>query len=156
MSRRRSTGENGRPAGAPSVAMLLFRRLAAGFYDLLLLAGLLMFVGFAVIVARQGEAVAPGTPWFRALVLAVAALFYAGFWSRDGQTLGMRAWRLRVVDEHGRPPRFGVCLLRFFAALLSLAPFGLGLWWMLWDPQRRTWHDRLTHTRVLLLPKTRT
>ncbi|RMF96883.1 MAG: RDD family protein [Gammaproteobacteria bacterium] len=156
MSRRRSAAKNSRPAGAPSAATLLFRRLAAGFYDLLLLAGLLMLVGFAVIVARQGEAVRPGTLWFQALLLAVTILFYAGFWSRGGQTLGMRSWRLQVVDERGLPPRFRVCLLRFVAALLSLAPFGLGLWWMLWDPQRRSWHDRLTHTRVVLLPKTRT
>ncbi len=134
-------------------AASLFRRLAAGLYDLLLLAGLLMFVGFAVIVARQGEAVAPGTLWFQALLLVTAALFYAGFWSRDGQTLGMRAWRLRLVDESGRPPPFRICLLRFFAALLSLAPCGLGLWWLLWDAQRRSWHDRLTHTRIVLLAR---
>ncbi len=127
--------------------------MAASVYDLLLLAGLLMLVGFVVVVARAGEAVPAGAWWFQLLVLGVTAIFYAGFWSRGGQTLGMRSWRLQVVMANGAPPTFAISLLRFAGALLSVAALGLGLLWMLVDRERRGWHDLLSGTRVILLPK---
>jgi uncharacterized RDD family membrane protein YckC len=126
------------------------RRLAAGAYDLLLLAGILMASGYAVVVARGGEAVPSGDTAYRLFVLAQAAAFYAGFWSWSGQTLGMRTWRIRVETLAGRTPTLHIALLRFFAALLSLAPLGLGFWWILLDPQRRAWHDRIAGTRVVM------
>ena len=131
----------------------LLRRMAAGIYDLLLLAGLLMVVGFVVVVARGGQAVPAGAWWFQLLVLTVTVGFYAGFWSRGGQTLGMRSWRLQVVTTNGEPPSFGVSLLRFAGALLSIAAFGMGLLWILVDKERRGWHDLLSQTRVIVLPK---
>lgn len=137
------------PAHTPS----LLRRLAAGTYDLLLLAGLLMMLGIGVLILRGGNPVPPGTPWFQALVLLLCAVFYAGFWSRGGQTLGMRSWRLRVETTDGRPLHLATALLRFAAALLSLLPAGLGMLWILVDREGRAWHDRLTGTRVVLLTK---
>lgn len=137
---------------APAPASLL-RRLAAGAYDLLLLAGLLMGLGVAALMLRGGTAVPPGTPWFQALVLLVCGVFYAGFWCRGGQTLGMRSWRLRVQKTDGSPLDPATAVLRFAAALLSVLPAGLGLLWILVDRERRAWHDRLTGTRVVLLPK---
>lgn len=135
-----------RPAG-------LLRRLAAGAYDLLLLAGLLMAVGFIVVVARGGAAVPPGTPAFSLLVGGVVAAFYTGFWRFGGQTLGMRAWRLRVETADGGRIGIGTGLLRLAASLLSLAAGGLGFLWIVVDPERQAWHDRLSGTRVVLLPK---
>ena len=129
--------------------------MAAGVYDLLLLAGLLMLVVFVIVVARGGQDVPAGAWWFQLLVLSVTTLFYTGFWSRGGQTLGMRSWRLQVVTATGDPPALGVSLLRFFGALLSIAALGLGLLWILVDRERRSWHDLLSNTRVILLPKKR-
>jgi len=137
---------------APPPASLL-RRLAAGAYDLLLLAGLLMILGIAVLMLRSGAAVPAGTPWFQGLVLLVCGVFYAGFWWRGGQTLGMRSWRLRVQKTDGSPLDLATAVLRFAAALLSVLPAGLGLLWILADRERRAWHDHLTGTRVVLLSK---
>jgi uncharacterized RDD family membrane protein YckC len=130
-----------RPAGLP-------RRLAAGIYDLLLLAGLLMLTGFAVLAGRGFQPIPPGTRWWQALLLFVCGSFYTAFWHRGGQTLGMRSWRLRVEMLDGRPLSLGTAALRFVAAL-----GGLGLLWMLVDTQRRALQDRLTGTRVILLSK---
>lgn len=138
---------------ARPVAPSLLRRLAAGAYDLLLLGGLLMMLGIAVLILRGGATVPPGSLWFQGLVLLVCAIFYAGFWCRGGQTLGMRSWRLRVEKTNGSPLDPATAALRFFAALLSVLPAGLGLLWILVDRERRAWHDRLTGTRVVLLSK---
>ena len=89
------------------------------------------------------------------LLMAATFLFYYWFWSHGGQTLGMRAWRLQVVDANldGRPVNFFQCLSRFLMATLSLGCFGLGYIWVLFSASGDSWHDSLSNTRTLVLPK---
>lgn len=126
----------------------LLRRLAACLYDALVLTAVEMGAA-GLWVAAVRHAVEPGDVAFQAYLLAVAAVFFCGFWRR-GETLGMRAWRLRVEGPDGRPPGWGRALGRFAAAILSWAAFGLGFLWVLVDRDRRAWHDRLSGTRLVL------
>jgi uncharacterized RDD family membrane protein YckC len=142
-----------RPAG-------LLRRLAAMFYDGLLLAAVLMLVTALFLPLTGGEALDPRRnpvlEFFYRLVLAAAVVGYFGVpWTRRSQTLGMASWRVHVEREDGGPLRWGDVVKRLAAALLSWLPLGLGYAWILVDPERRAWHDRLTRTRVVLLPKAR-
>lgn len=130
----------------------MWRRLAAFCYDLLLLAALVFCFTLAVLALRLGAPVPPGTWWFPAALLVIAAVFFCGFWVHGGQTVGMRAWRIRVVREDGRPIEWPRAVARFGAALLVALPAGLGLWWSVFDARKRGWHDRWTHTRVVRLP----
>ena len=126
----------------------LFNRCAAFGYDLLLLVGLLASFTLVAVVLHGG-AIAPGSPWFQFALLAIVAVFFCGFWAHGGQTLGMRAWRIRVVSQDGTPLSWPRAALRLAAGVLALLPLGLGLWWGIFDAQRRGWHDRLTSTRVV-------
>jgi uncharacterized RDD family membrane protein YckC len=128
------------------------RRIAAAFYDALLLAALLMLVTL-VLVAVQGQPLPPGNLVHRLILLGTAAVFFGGFWKHGGQTLGMRTWRIRVELRSGADVDWPVALLRFAAALLSLATVGLGFLWILVDPEKLAWHDRIAGTRVVVLPK---
>ena len=135
----------------------LLRRLGALFYDSLLLAALLMVVTAALLPLTGGEAIDaaknPLLEWvYRGLLLVTVALYYGIPWTRRGQTLGMVAWRLRLERADGSLPRWPDVPKRLAAATLSLLPAGLGWWWMLVDPERRTWHDRLSGTRIVLTP----
>ncbi len=138
----------------------LLRRLAALVYDSLLLLAL-WFVSAALVLAASGGLLSqPERPlWLlyllRTSLLLVTFLFWAGFWTHGGQTLGMRAWRLKLVDEDGGPISWQQAARRCLAAVLSLAALGLGYLWILIDPQRRAWHDRLSGTRIIVLPKNR-
>jgi uncharacterized RDD family membrane protein YckC len=60
--------------------------------------------------------------------------------------------QLETVD--GKKPDIARASLRFFAAVLSLIPLGLGFWWQVWDKDGLTWHDRLSGTRLRFYPKT--
>lgn len=131
----------------------LWRRLAAAVYDgLLLLALWFVSVGL-VIIANHGEAIDPrlmqglGLP----LLWLMTAGFYAWFWLHGGQTLGMRAWRLRVVTDNHRALTIRDCLIRAAVGTLSLLCALLGFFWVLITG--RTWHDLASHTRVVVLPK---
>ena len=130
----------------------LARRLAALLYDAFLLAGLLFVFTLLLIFARGGRAIAAGTLWYEASLVAVAFAFCGLSWTRGGQTVGMKAWRIRVVACAPRSLDWRRAALRFFTSWLSLVPAGLGYWWALVDRERCCWHDRLSATRVVRAP----
>ena len=68
-----------------------------------------------------------------------------------GQTLGKRLCGIRVVDADTYQPGIGVGrgVGRWAARFLSQIPCGLGYLWMLWDPRKQTWHDKLVRTVVV-------
>ena len=131
----------------------LSRRLGAMLYDGLLVVALMMFATVPFVIVRGGESVEPGDPYYRLTMLIIAWLFFAGFWSRSGRTLGLQAWRLRIETPIGERPGFGAASLRFLAAVISWLPLGLGFWWQLWDKDSLSWHDRLSGTRLRYYPK---
>jgi uncharacterized RDD family membrane protein YckC len=127
----------------------VWRRLAAFSYDLLLLAALDFLFTLLVVAARLGTPVPPGTWWFPSCLFAIAMLFFCGFWVHGGQTLGMRAWRIRVVRLDGGALTWPRAAARFALGVVAAAPAGLGLWWSFLDTDKRGWHDRWTGTRVI-------
>lgn len=133
------------PAGLP-------RRLAAILYDSLLMAAAL-YAAAVPAVWLHGGAVPPDAAWFRAWLVAVAWFYLAFSWTRGGQTLGMRAWRCRLVTTRGGPVGWGRAVARFAAAAVSWGALGLGFWWCLIDRERCAWHDRWTGTRLVLVPR---
>jgi uncharacterized RDD family membrane protein YckC len=136
----------------------LARRLGALLYDALLLAALWMATTALFLPFTGGEALDPvRTPrlelLYRAALIAVLVGFYGLSWTTRGQTLGMAAWRLRVEREDGARLTWPDVLRRLALAALSWLALGLGWLAALADPRRRTWHDRLSRTRVVLLPR---
>jgi uncharacterized RDD family membrane protein YckC len=130
----------------------LVHRLLAIIYDSLLVLALLFLATLPFIALRDGEPVDPGFLPYQLTMLAVVLLFFIGFWSGPGRTLGMQAWRLRIQDKNGNVPGVIASTIRFFAAILSWLPFGLGFLWQLWDKDHLTWHDRLSGTRLVRYP----
>lgn len=137
----------------------LGRRLAAAAYDLLLVLGLLV-LGSAAVTLPVGLILGPeasknlgNNPLFIGWLALIPAVFFIGFWLRGGQTLGMRAWRIRLISSDGAPITFRQAVIRYLSAILSWALLGLGFLWSLLDPERRTWHDRLSKTRLIVLEK---
>lgn len=118
-------------------------------YDTLLLFGL-WFVATALLLAfRQGAAVRPGQWGYSLYLLGVSYVFFGWFWTHGGQTLGMRAWKLRLCAANGGPVSWRQAGLRFTTALLSLGLFGLGFCWALLDREKRCWHDWASNTRMI-------
>jgi len=132
----------------------LLRRIAAMLYDALLIAALLFMATIPFIAVRGGEPVdASENLLYRTVLAAVVFAFFVGFWSRSGRTLGMQSWGLQLEMADGGIPSVAVASLRFFAALLSWLPLGLGFLWQIWDPAKLAWHDRLSNTRLVYYPR---
>jgi uncharacterized RDD family membrane protein YckC len=139
----------------------LLRRVGAMLYDTATVLALDIVVHILVVLTagavmgvERFDAEALGrSPLYLALLLALPALFFLGFWTKGGQTLGMRAWRIRVVRADGSPLGPRHALGRLGAALLSWLFLGAGFLWVLVDRDKAAWHDRLSGTRLVMQPR---
>lgn len=132
----------------------LIRRLAAIVYDALLILALWIIAALVFIGFNKGEAIETSRNLPLQIVLvAISFAFFVGYWTRVGRTLGMQSWGLQLETSEGQRPSLASASVRFFAALLSWAPAGLGFLWQLWDKDKLTWHDRISGTRLVHYPK---
>jgi uncharacterized RDD family membrane protein YckC len=79
----------------------------------------------------------------------IVALYFIGFWALTGSTIGKWVLGLRVVRADGSPPTTGRSAIRFVGYLISAIVFFLGFIWVLFDEERRAWHDDLAGTWVV-------
>jgi len=126
----------------------LFRRLAAIVYDAFLLAAVLFVATASILPFNAGAAFTAEQFFYPAYLIGVSFLFFAWFWTHGGQTLGMRAWKIKILTFDRDPISWRQAALRFVSALLSWLFFGLGFWWIVFDKQKRGWHDHVSKTAV--------
>ena len=155
------------------------RRLGALSYDILLLMAIIVIAGFIALPFTGGEAPSPGNPFYQTYLFVICYIFFAWFWTRGGQTLGMRAWRLRVQNEDGSTINLSQALLRFMAGIATAVLLGIGIYllksepmsvrfiggiaalsllalsivWIFIDKKKLAWHDHFSHCKVVELPK---
>lgn len=152
--------ENTIEYSAPS----LMRRFAAMVYDTLLITAISILYGALMTglnvaikgVPAMGERVSWGI--FGVVVfigwIITIGYFFCYFWHRSGQTLGMKTWRMKIVNHDNlNLPSFGQCIIRFLCAPISLCLLGAGYWLMYTNSERQTMHDKISKTRTLLLTK---
>lgn len=133
-------------------------RLFAIVYDLLPVLGIFFAVAALNLLLRGGTPVQPNSPgaWLELLLMLAAGFGYFGLsWRRGGQTLGMRAWRLKLLRADGGVPSWRALVIRYLVAGVSLAACGLGFVWSLVDRERRSWHDLASGTVIVRMPKSR-
>ncbi|SCC94770.1 Membrane protein (fragment) [Thiomonas sp. X19] len=160
-----------KPLQAPS----LYRRLAALLYESIVLFGVAWLAALLYGLAVGQRSGVMDRHGLQAVVFLTLAIYFIGFWLGPGQTVAMRAWRLRVVDANGRPLRLGRAGLRFVLGWLWVLPAlalawltgldhvaGLGMlfgWMALWAlasylrADRQFWHDAWAGTRLIDIPR---
>lgn len=143
----------------------VLRRLSAIMYDSLVLCALwmaAMAVGLLAVVLLEkvglislvgyidaADYVQKHAIWFQLYSLLVFGWFFLYFWTKAGQTLGMRAWRMLLISADGQP-----LTLRQSAIRLASALFGLGNFWLwLQRGQGQALQDKLSGTYVVVLSK---
>lgn len=127
----------------------VLRRLAAFFYDMVVLAAVLFAATVVLLPLNGGEAFRPHHGLYSAYLVMVSFAFFGWFWTHGGQTLGMRAWKIRLCTTDGNPISWGQALIRFACGLISFGFAGLGFLWILFDSQGRSWHDLASGSRIV-------
>ena len=83
------------------------------------------------------------------LLVLVGLVFFGYFWTKSGQTIGMRAWRLKVQTSQGSLISWPQAIIRSISALL-----GLGNLVVLVDfKNKKALQDYLSKTEVVTLTK---
>jgi uncharacterized RDD family membrane protein YckC len=161
------------------------RRLAAFTYDSLVTCGVLLAASIAFVPFLHGGVLTPMEPTpltflYYAWILGWIAAYFGYCWTRNGQTVGMLAWRLKLIDSQNRRVTWPAALKRVAVAYLLWAPVFVGYWalfhgwpsvprkaalafsllpvvaaylWIWIDKERLAWPDRWTRTRVVVLAK---
>jgi uncharacterized RDD family membrane protein YckC len=86
-------------------------------------------------------------------LLLIALIYHVSFWTWKQTTIGGMICQLRLVKTDGSPIRVAEALVRGLVGILSLVVAGLGFLWVLWDPERQSWHDRIAGTYVVKVPR---
>ncbi len=123
----------------------LARRLASLGYEAILAFAVAFFAAWIFFFASGGREALAGWPRLalQLFIAAVLAAYFLWCWLRGGQTLAMKAWRIRLVDA--TPAR---ALLRLVLAAL-LVPTLITFVWAFFDRDRQFLHDRLAGTRLV-------
>jgi len=133
------------------------RRLIAMLYDTFLVLPIIMVsvaIGMGIHGYLGGTNAEPLHPQLVQLIALLTLIgFFGAFWLKSGQTLGMQAWRIKLVSIDGSQPRASQTLRRCLGAALSALCLGAGYWWCLFDRNKRYWHDYLSGTELILVEK---
>lgn len=110
---------------------------------------LLMLSSAGFLWLTDGKTV-ENDPWMSSALFAtmwlLAGAYFVFSWRRGGQTVGMRPWRLRVVDEGGQAASVASLCVRYVVACLTPV---LGLLWSVVDSQGRALYEIASHTRLV-------
>lgn len=122
-------------------------------YDGVILLGLLVLASAIALPVGDLHKAAFQDFWFTLWLFVVCFAYLASCWRYSGMTVGMRAWRVRLVSPDAKTTSWPRCLLRFFVGIFSLGLFGLGVIWAMFDAQKRSWHDLAAGTLLIRLDK---
>ncbi len=136
-----------------------FRRLFAFLLDLVVITalasimGLLSYIGYKVGLSGHGRSItwANITPLLFLVTwgaIFLATLYFVVFHGGEGKTIGKWLLGLRVVGPDQSAVTYSRAFLRWLV-MVAFAPLGLGFLWVLWDSEKRGWHDYVARTRVI-------
>ena len=130
----------------------ILKRLAACFYELLLLIAIWLIIA-GVFIAIFGDATHELKRLFLQLLLwTLTGAYFVWCWKKTGQTLAMKTWKMQLVSRSGQPLSYEQLIMRYALASIGLVAAGAGFWWMIFDREHLFLHDRLTGCCVISTP----
>ncbi|PJE78796.1 hypothetical protein CI610_02252 [invertebrate metagenome] len=141
------------------------RRLAALFYDTLLIISLWISIGFINLIIQliiygsshlknileQGNTLG-GIFFYFSLFLATA-VFFILFWTHSGQTPGMRAWRIKIQNPDDTLITIKQSLVRCLVAIPAIVLLLTGIFWCRLSRSRKSWQDITSGSQTIFIKR---
>jgi uncharacterized RDD family membrane protein YckC len=130
----------------------LWMRFAAMFTDIgMFILGTALIAGISFMFAGRADYVispksGPGFWLFWIFVLFLGTAYSAVMTAAGGQTMGKRLLGVIILTPEGNILDWRSSVLRALTAIVSAAPLFLGFLWAIWDPEHRTWHDKVAQS----------
>ncbi|MCW8901973.1 MAG: RDD family protein [Gammaproteobacteria bacterium] len=151
-----------------------FKRLLASLYDSFLILATAFVATALTLPFTKGEMSAGNNIYMSLYLFMVIYIFYGWFWTHGGQTLGMRAWKQKLVQRDGSAVNWQQSFIRVItglpawflflvgiilsiksdiAAAITIIPAWLfaltGFIWILLNTRNNGWQDKLSGTQVI-------
>jgi uncharacterized RDD family membrane protein YckC len=148
----------------------LWRRMACWAYEGILLFGVVFVAGYLFGTLSQTRNAMDNRNALQAFLFVIFGIYFVWFWAK-GQTLAMKTWNIRVVDNAGNPisqqramGRYVLSWVWFLPPLVAAYPFDLAgtevlvlsagwiaVWALLsrFQAQGQFWHDVWAGTRLV-------
>ncbi|MDA9704696.1 RDD family protein [SAR86 cluster bacterium] len=130
---------------------MFFRRLLALFYDLLLIAGILLSFTLLIVIINGGAISSfLGSNLMLLSYFLISFIFYVYFWRfNDGQTLGMQAWKIKLVADDNQAISIKSMLQRLVLGLFFGSIAGLNFFVILFRSDKRSLNDIYSKTKIV-------
>lgn len=125
----------------------LLRRLGALSYDIFLAFSLVFFIIGIILIIFSGKQ-AQNNVFIFAIAVVSTYFYFTWSWVKGAQTLGMRAWKFKIVQANGSPITHTQALIRFVLALVSFIAFGFGFIYQLFNKNNLALHDKYSNTQL--------
>lgn len=129
----------------------IWRRLAALSYDSFIVFCLWLLATAFIVPFTADHIIKPHNIPYQLLLILICFSFFCWFWMRGGQTIGMLAWRIKLVNKNKQPITFKQVIIRWLLAIPCLLFFGVGLLWSLLDKRGLSLHDRWSNTMLIVV-----
>jgi uncharacterized RDD family membrane protein YckC len=133
--------------------MLFFRLFAAIIYDSFVLFSFWILLTAFALILNQGNSLLLYRFYFLSYLFIATGILLSYFWCKKGQTLGMAAWRIKLVQENGSPLSCSQAIIRYLVGSLSFFLGGIGFVWCLFNKNHQPLHDVVAKTNVVMLKK---
>jgi uncharacterized RDD family membrane protein YckC len=123
-------------------------RTLATFIDIVIIASLMLIPEILFFSFKFNDI---GYNTYRFLmVMLIWIVYHAAFDSSALQaTFGKRLLKLKIVDLYGKRMSMVRAMFRCLSVLISVAPVGLGVWYISTDPKKQGWHDLIAGSYVI-------
>ena len=124
------------------------RRIMSMLYDFMLIFAVLM----AMSIPFYGFVVEENLLLKLSLQLyfySIIQFFFVWFWVNDGGTLGMKTWKIKIINNNGNNISYKQALIRFNVAIISLIIFGLGFMMAIFNKEKKCLHDIISKTILI-------
>ncbi len=128
----------------------LGRRIGALIYDSLILLAILLFASVPIVFLAPSNINISHSFIYRGYLLLITIIFYHICWHQSGQTLGMRSWKIKLINlDDNKPISFIQSTIRVLTAIPAFLFFGLGYFMLYFNKQHATLHDLASGTLLV-------
>ena len=126
----------------------LFRRLASIFYDGVLVVAIVIITSLPFYSFNVEESFLLKLT-MQLYFYLIIQYFFVWVWVNSAATLGMKSWKIKIVDINGNNISYKKAIVRFNASILSISIFGLGFLISLFRKDKKCLHDIISRTQLI-------
>ena len=132
-----------------SFQLSFFRFFGSLFYEVILILAICLIASYPYVAIILQIFTTLPTIFFQLYLFMICGIYFVFCWTKSGQTLAMKAWNIRIVNINGKHLSLKKAILRYLISV-PLTLSCISIIWILFDEDRRSAHDRILGTQIIM------